>query len=77
MSLSGTQDYIMLNDWMAANIDKERVLKEGVVAYFKLLCCYLPEGTRGKNKKFQSGNSVSQPRFKIFFTSRIQGKRVT
>jgi hypothetical protein len=50
MQLSGTQDYIASNDWMAVNNDMERMLKEGVVAYFKLLFCYLSEGTKEKKK---------------------------
>jgi hypothetical protein len=41
----------------------KRMLKEAVVAQFKVLSWYLSEGTKEDHLKPQSGESISEPRF--------------
>jgi hypothetical protein len=48
---------------MMANSELERVCKEAVVTYFKVLFSVTPGGTEESHEKLQFGLSVSWPKF--------------
>jgi hypothetical protein len=48
---------------MSTNIRKVRILKETVVAYFKMLSPHLHGQTEDERKGLQSGYAVTRPKF--------------